>query len=249
MSSSSQIGAASTTDIASETPTFWEHVATTRWGSYLTHEEARVLEQGRVLAGAPGIALEVGVEGGRWSAVLGSAGWDLICTDIDAQALAVCAKRLPEAQCVLTRGDATSLPCETGAATLLLVYEVAPVTQSDWFPGEAARVLKSGGVLVCSVDNPHSARAQAFKALCLIDPHRRRHRERYYAGTPYASFRETLTTHGFRIVQEVGLGWCPFPRRSNSRLIPACVTLERMVGLRHLPRYSPQVLLIAQKHA
>ena len=248
MSSSPQIGAASSTDIATEAPTFWEQVATTRWGRYLTREEARVLDQARVLAGAPGIALEVGVEGGRWSTVLDKAGWGLICTDVDAQALAVCAERLPDAQCVLTREDATSLPCETGAATLLLVYEVAPVTQSAWFPGEAARVLKPGGVLVCGVDNPHSARAQAFKVLSLVDPHRRAYRERYYAGPSYASFRETLTPHGFRIVQEVGLGWCPFPRQSNSRLIPACVTLERMLGLRHLPRYSPQVLLIAQKN-
>jgi SAM-dependent methyltransferase len=235
------------TDLGSSDLTFWEEVAKTRWGSYLTREEARVLDRARELAGPPGTALEVGVEGGRWSAELQGAGWDMICTDIDAHTLALCAERLPGARCILTQADATSFPCEAGSVNFLLVYEVAPVTHSAWFPREAARVLTPDGVLVCSFDNPHSARAQVFKALCVLDSHRRAHRTRYYSGPSYASFRKTLTAAGFDVRHEVGIGWCPFPRQSNSVFIPPCVALERISGLRKLPRLSPQILLIARK--
>jgi SAM-dependent methyltransferase len=226
--------------------TFWEEVAKTRWGSYLTREQAQVLDRACGILGEPGLALEVGAEGGRWSALLRSAGWNLICTDTDPHALAVCAERLPEARCVLVRADDTCLPCETDAAKLVLVYEVPPVTQSAWFPCEAARVLKPGGVLVCSADNPHSMRAQTLKVLGRLGPHHQTHRGRY-SGPAYSLFRESLATHGFNVLFEVGLGWCPFSRKSNSFLIPPCVTLERISGLRNLPRLSPLVLLIAQK--
>jgi hypothetical protein len=40
--------------------TFCEEVAKTRWGRYLTREQAQVLDRGCRIVGEPGLALEVG---------------------------------------------------------------------------------------------------------------------------------------------------------------------------------------------
>ena len=45
--------------------TRWERAATSRWGRYLTAAERRMLDRACDAAGHPGIALEVGADGGR----------------------------------------------------------------------------------------------------------------------------------------------------------------------------------------
>jgi hypothetical protein len=44
-----------------------------------------------------------------------------------------------------------------------------------------------------------------------------------------------------------GLGWAPFNRHSDSRLIPYFTWLEQVVGLRRLVRFSPLVVVVAGK--
>jgi hypothetical protein len=46
----------------------WERENAMRWGRYLAAAEQRALELGAALVACPGAALEVGCEGGRWSA-------------------------------------------------------------------------------------------------------------------------------------------------------------------------------------
>ena len=94
-----------------------------------------------------GAALEVGCEGGRWSMLLADAGRPVVCVDVDADALAVCASRIPQATCIRAEPGDRTLPGENGSVALVLVYEVRDVIEADWFPGEAARVLGPGGVL------------------------------------------------------------------------------------------------------
>jgi SAM-dependent methyltransferase len=227
--------------------TFWERAAETRWGRYLSGEELAMLEQGARAAGKPGRALEVGAEGGRWSSWLIQRGWDVTCTDVDAATLATCARRLPEAECILVDASAESLPCESGSIALLLVYEVASVTQSDWFPFEAARVLQPDGVLVCSHHNSRSARAFGGRLLDLLSSRRRQHSDHAYRGGTYARFRDRLRDRGIVPEHAIGLGWSPFTRQSNSPLIPVATSLEALLGLRRLPSLSPFVLVRARR--
>ena len=70
--------------------TKWERVATTRWGAYVSDVEKRAILRGHHLAGTPRTALEIGCEGGRWSKMLNDLGWQMICADINSEALAVC---------------------------------------------------------------------------------------------------------------------------------------------------------------
>jgi SAM-dependent methyltransferase len=229
--------------------TLSERLAETRWGTYLTAAERRALDRAMELAGAPSTALEVGCEGGRWLQVLADAGWAVIGTDVDREALAVCSERLPQARCIAVSASDSTLPCETASLRLVLVYEVGPVIQSSWFPAEAARVLEPGGLLVCTYYNRSSARGAAYRLLRQVSSRRRREGSTYYTGPSYRSFRNGLRDLRFRIVHEEGLGWCPFTRASESRLIPLCTAAERRLGLRSLPTLSPLVVLVAQREA
>lgn len=223
--------------------THWERVATTRWGAYLTTAERDAFEHALSLAGAPGAAMEVGAEGGRWSRLLSDRGWRLRCTDVDPEALEICAERLPDAECVVVDPDDTTLPAESGSIKLLVVIEVPPVVEAAWFPQEAHRVLEPGGVLITTTFNPVSARGLAYRLLLRLG--RRHHRA--YRGPSYSTFRRRLASAGLSIVHERGYTWFPFTRDSDSRLIPYAATVERVLRLGRMPALSPFVIVIARK--
>jgi SAM-dependent methyltransferase len=234
---------------ADRAETYWEEVATSRWGSYVTDREHEhllaALEQAR-----PGVALEVGCEGGRWSKLVHDRGWQVVCTDVDATSLALCKRRIPDAECILVDPEDTRLPAESGRVRLVLVYEVAPVIDAPWFLGEAARVLEPGGLLVCSTWNSRSLRGAAYRVLARLDRQERdgaRRFQTYYRGPSYHAFRKSLGAHGFEVVRERGLCWFPFKRDSDSPLVGPATALETALGLSRLPSLSPWVLTIAMR--
>jgi SAM-dependent methyltransferase len=229
--------------VAFEKQTYWEAVAETRWGAYITRYERRELLAAATSLRRPGTALEVGCEGGRWSRLLADLGWRLVCTDVDATTLALCAERIPEATCVLVDSADTRLPCDDAAVQLLLAYEVDPVTSASWFPSEAARVLAAGGILVCTFLNRRSVRGAAYLALHRLG--RRRHD--YYVGPTYGAYRRALRDTGLEPVRQLGLGWAPFTRNSDASLIPLATALEQVLGLRRLPALSPLVVVTARR--
>lgn len=239
--------------LAAEERTFWERAAETRWGSYMTTHQRAALMHAASLPERPGVSVEVGCEGGRWSMLLHDAGWQVVCSDVDPETLAICGRRIPEATCVLVDASDTRIPVDDGTARLLLVSEVAPVSQSEWFPAEAARVLEPGGILVCTFYNRTSLRGLAYRTLRRIEQlrgHSQAHfQEHYYGGPTYVGFRKTLKALGFQVLREEGICWFPFPRQSNSGLVPLCTRLERALGLRRLVAVSPFVIAIARKEA
>lgn len=221
--------------------TYWEQVAQSRWGAYVTERKrdtlCRALE--RV---SPAKALEVGCEGGRWSKLLSDRGWSVTCTDIDERALSVCQERLSDARCVLTSPESTALPCETGEMRLVLVYEVPEVIESEWILREVRRVLEPGGVFVCSSLNPQSLRGAFHR---MLGKARNDGARASYRGRSYGAFRDDLAAHGFRTVDETGLCWLPFTRASDSPLVVPATALERALRLDRIPRLSPWILTVA----
>ena len=78
---------------------FWERVAKTRWGSYITTIEERAILKACDGVGEPGLMLEVGCEAGRWPAMLVKRGWKIKCADVNGEMVALCQSRIPSAKC------------------------------------------------------------------------------------------------------------------------------------------------------
>jgi Methyltransferase domain len=223
-------------------PTFWEDVSATRWGSYITRSELRVILQAQKLAGPPSAAMEVGCDGGRWSKQLADIGWQMTCTDVNPVTLEKCRRTVPTANCVLVSPESASLPCAAASQAFMLCVEVAPVIGSNWFFGEARRGLANQGILMGVFWNRASVRGLGVNVkakLCgRVDTFYRH---------PYSWFRHQLRTNGFTLLLEEGICWAPFGRASNSPLIPTFTWLEQRLGLARLPSASPWVMFIAQK--
>lgn len=228
--------------------TSWESAARSAWGAYMTDVEERALREGSELAGQPTTALEVGCDGGRWSMLLRRWGWKNICTDIVPESVDRASRRLPGADCILVKATDERLPVEDGSVGLLLVCEVPQVTEAAWFPQEARRVLRPGGVLVFSHHNSQSYRGLAYRVACRLQSlwGGTRLKPYYYHGPSYGKLRSVLTGLGFAMVREEGFCWFPFGRRSDSPLIAPAVRMESLLGLRDLPVLSPWVMSIAQ---
>lgn len=221
--------------------TYWEKVASTRWGAYVTDIEKRAILKAHDLSNEPATALEIGAEGGRWSMLLTDLGWSLICTDINKNTLAICRERIPAANCILMRPDEKRLPCESESVGLLLCIEVPPVMQADWFVSEASRVLQNNGMLVGVFMNLLSFRGlfahmrSSFKG------------EYDYYKLSYPSWRNQLFCSGYSMRYEEGFCWFPLNRTSNSVFVPYFVRLEKWLGLRKMALFSPWIVFIAQK--
>ena len=228
-----------------DTVTRWEAVGSTTWGSYISGIERDAIINAQSLAGPPANALDIGCEGGRWSALLDELGWSMTCVDVDETVLGVCQRRLPSARCVLAPPDATSLDCASGSVQLLLCIEVQPVVQSEWFFDEAARVLAPGGLMVAVTWNSASIRGAAATALNRL---RLQGSHPFYRHA-YRSWRRALVEHGFDILTERGLCWFPFARSSDSRLVPFIARLEQRLGLAKLPGLSPWIVVTAKRVA
>jgi SAM-dependent methyltransferase len=221
--------------------TFWEAVAATRWGRYVSQlEEAAILRAHR-LARAPTHALEVGCEGGRWAKLLADLGWQLTCTEVEERTLRICQQRLPAANCVLVRPEDRQLPCATESMGLILCMEVERVMHADWFQDEVCRVLQAKGLIAGIMQNRRSWRGLAQRAKNRIAGD-----DGWYS-VAYPDWRSRFRARGFTFVHERGFYWLPFRRSSDSVLVPVCTRLERSLGLQRLPDISPWIVFVARK--
>jgi SAM-dependent methyltransferase len=225
---------------AESAATFWEGVAQSRWGRYITAIERQAVLSAAAACGAPGAGLDVGCDGGRWCRLLTSRGWRMTATDINARSLELCRLRNPSVSCILVDARDRHFPVGTGSTDLLLCLEVPELT-SDWFLPEARRALKDGGMLVGVHMNRCSWRGElSFRRAQLTGG-------RAYYQSAYPSFRRSVLACGFEILTERGCCWPPFSRRSDSNWIPLVTTLERMSGLQRVTSVSPWVVFTARR--
>lgn len=222
---------------------YWENLVATRKGpQYTSKIEEAIIAKAHSLIAKPSAALEVGCEGGRWSRLLSDWGWQLLCTEINQGLIDLCKKRIPTATCVLVNPDATVLPCDDEKVDMVLCIEVPPVIQADWFIDEASRVLRKEGLIVGVFWNRKSWRGLIHHAVAPF-----RSGDPVWYALSYSAWRTKLRSHGFDLVEEVGMCWFPFGRKSNSPLIPVAARLERYLRLHRLISFSPLIVFIAKK--
>jgi len=228
-------------DRLSDNETYWEKVSNTKWGAYTTDIARQAILLAHNLSGKPSTALEIGCEGGRWSKLLADFGWSMICTDINEEPLKICQKKIPFANCILVQPGDNKIPCEADSVNLLLCVEVPPVIESDWFIEEAFRVLRNDGLVIGVFWNLLSLRGLFA------------HIKASFGGgfdyykINYRFWKKNLLSKRFRMRYEEGYCWFPFPRTSNSVLIPFFTSFEKKLGLRKITTFSPWIVFIAQK--
>ncbi|MEX2315983.1 MAG: class I SAM-dependent methyltransferase [Pirellulales bacterium] len=218
--------------------TFWENVAETRWGQYVTEIERRAVLAAEAACGRPGVGLEIGCEGGRWCRLLCERGWTMIGTDTNADALRLCQQRNESVQCIHVAPQQETFPVESRSIDLLLCIEVSVINR-PWFLDEAQRALMPGGVFVGSFNNLFSWRGVASNAKSKFNG-----TDSYYHAS-YSSFRRSLRGHGFTVVEEQGYCWPPFGRKSDSAWVPVGAKLERWTGVQRMPILSPWIIFTA----
>jgi SAM-dependent methyltransferase len=221
---------------------YWEKIAKTKWGTYISEiEKCAILESHR-LSKKPANALEIGCGGGRWSKLLSDLGWNMICTDVNQQALDICRKKVTTAECVLVSPSDSKLPCDTENIALVLCIEVPPVIQSNWFIHEVFRVLHSKGLVVGVFFNRFSARGSFAHLTSRLSG------SFDYYRLSYPAWRRKFCKKGLKILYEKGFCWFPFQRTSNSHLVPIFTRIEACLHLGNLASLSPWVVFIAQKN-
>ena len=222
---------------------FFERIGSNAWSRYLDQAERRAVKRAHHYAQEPMRVLDIGAGNGRWSTMLHELGWQPVCADVDERSLAACRERLPQATCLLMRETDRQFALPDQSCGMLVCIEVLHVISTEWFIQEAARLLAPGGVLVGVFGNRRSARG-AYRHL-----HYRISGSRgldYYSCS-YPRWKRALEVAGFELLEEEGLGWFPFSRGSDSRLIRPLVALERRLGLGRLPNLSPWVTFVARK--
>jgi SAM-dependent methyltransferase len=225
----------------SDVRTFWEEVARSTWGAYVTEVERRAILTAHDLAGSAGVGVDIGSEGGRWARLLTDLGWQMVCCDVNSYLLQKCREKVPTAHALRVGKDDGTIPLRSGSASLLLCIEVAPVIEAEWFVDEASRVLQDDGLVVGVFWNALSLRGLFGRVKSAVNG-----TFRYYQLAYRSWKRERLAGH-FRIVHEEGYCWFPFSRTSNSQMVPYLTRVEKQIGLRRLTSLSPWIAFVAQK--
>lgn len=226
-------------------PNYWQRVALTRMGVYVTRVEEQFLEVALSELQGDSVLLDVGAGSGRLEFVLLRSAERVIATDVNRGDL-----ELMENDERLGRvhvGVHPSLPVQSESVQAVVAIEVPAASDKEWFKAECRRIVRPGGHIVVSVHNSRS-----YKGLW----HAIRAGAREGRGEKWARlyYQKSLSDHegawraaGFRIVDRGGLYWAPLSRTSNSRWVGVISVIERLFGLRRLCSISPWVLLHLQR--
>ena len=215
--------------------THWEKAAKTRMGRYLTKIESDFVFKSIAEKKLENL-LDVGAEAGRFSSLPTGTATVTIGIDIDSYGL----KRLRfenKHVCVI-QADARKIPLKNEVFDAVFMIEVLDyISDAEATLNECNRVLKSKASLFLSFGNRSSLKSIVRELFGKSYRH------------SYGRIKLLLSNTGFELKGEMGYNWLPLGRISENRLIPFLIKIERLFGLRRIPKLSPWVIVEAEKLA
>lgn len=212
--------------------THWEKAAKTRMGKYLTKVETDFVQNALDFSNL-NLIMDVGAEAGRFSQLKGSA--ETISIDIDKCGLRRLKQKAGNPRTI--QADARRIPVKDEAFDAITMIETLDyIPELDQAFSEACRTLKPNAGLIVSFGNKSSLKGKLRQLSGKSYQH------------AYSDVMGTLTKAGFVVKKKTGYNWLLFGRMSQNQFIPFLTKIERLIGLRRIPRWSPWVIVLAVKN-
>jgi len=215
-------------DLSAET--HWEKAAKTRMGKYLTNLETDFISKSINLAQENITVMDVGAEAGRFSLLAANSKATVVSLDVDSYSLK--RLKLKTKQVNVIQADARKLPLKDEVFDAVFMIEVLDyIPELETALAECKRTLRSNASSILSFGNKSSLKAK-LKAM----------QGKSYRHS-YRKVMQCLSKTGFNVKKKTGYSWLPFGRTSENRFVPVLAGIERFIGLRRVPRFSPWVIL------
>jgi ubiquinone/menaquinone biosynthesis C-methylase UbiE len=212
--------------------THWEKAAKTRMGEYVTTVETEFIQNALDFANLNSI-MDVGAEAGRFSQLKGNA--ESISIDIDKYGLRRLKQKAGKNHAI--QADARRIPVKDETFDAITMIEVLDyIPELDQAFEEAYRTLKPDAALIVSFGNRSSFKGKLRQLSGKSYQH------------AYGNVMGTLAKTGFVVKKKMGYNWLLFGRMSQNQFIPFLAKMERLVGLRRIPSWSPWVIVLAVKN-
>jgi ubiquinone/menaquinone biosynthesis C-methylase UbiE len=218
-------------DLSEETT--WEKAAKTRMGKYLTRIETSFVADS-IAGSRPRMIMDVGAGAGKFSLLEEENSGTVVSIDIDAHGLK--RLKLQNDKVHIIQADARNIPLKNEVFEAIFMVEVLDyISKAEKVFEDCYRTLKFNGFFVFSFGNKSSIKQKLRKL-----------RGKSYTHT-YDRIMNWLSATGFSVKRKIGFNWGLFGRTSENRLVPLFAGIEKILGLRRLPSFSPWVMLHVMK--
>ena len=218
---------------------YWDAVARTTMGKYVTDAEAAFLKLALGPA-RPRIVVDAGAGTGRLTRVLAGLSGGVIATEVSQRLAVIATGVAPNVDAVRVGESSCAIPLRDGTADAVVCVEVPDLTHRRWFYNECRRLLRPGGVLIVTLQNRSSWKGAVARLL------RRRYRTKLGPAYYRRSLGELVSLArqaGFEVEHAAGFNWLPFSRTADSPLVPVLAKLEKVLRLDRLAGVSPWVIV------
>lgn len=178
--------------------------------------------------------LDVGAEAGRFSQLTTNESAAVVSIDIEPTSLK--RLKLKNKAVSIIQADGRKIPLRANMLDAIFAIEVLDyIPELDQVIAECYRILKPNSSLFLTFGNKSSLKSK-LRAM----------RGNLYRHS-YREVAQSMQKTSFKVKRKMGYNWLPLGRMSENPMIPLLAALERIFGLRKAVRFSPWVMVQAEK--